>query len=340
MHEAQAALQAPRRASPDEMPVLDLAPWRAGAPAGELADALRRACVTTGFFYVRGHGVPAQVVRDAFDASRRYFELPLSVRMADVIDARFRRGFMPYGRNRHEGFDPDLKESFDFGVDLPLDDPDVVAGRPLHGPNRWPACAPWLREAAEAYHAHTRRLALDLLRLFALALGQPEDFFARFTRKPIVGTRLFHYPPQAADAGRALGVAPHTDYGMITLLAQDPIGGLELLKRDGEWVSAPWIEDSFVVNLGDLFRRWTNDLFASNVHRVVNRTGRERYSIPTFFNLDFDAPIECLPSCLAPGEAPRHPPTTSGEYLLGRFAAVQGYTYRGPPAAAATAGAA
>ncbi|MDB5999409.1 MAG: 2OG-Fe(II) oxygenase [Rhizobacter sp.] len=322
----------PRRASAQEMPVLDLADWLAGGSPDALVAALHAACTNTGFFYVSGHGVPAGVVDNVFDATRRYFDLPQDTRMADVIDPRFRRGFMPYGRNKHAGFDADLKESFDFAVDLPMTDPDVAAGRPLHGPNRWPACAPWLKDAAEDYHRHTWRLGLQLLRLFALALGQREDFFLQWAHKPLVGTRLFHYPPQPVDTERALGVAPHTDYGMVTILAQDPIGGLELLKRDGEWVAAPWIEDTFVVNLGDLFKVWTNDVFVSNVHRVVNRTGRERYSIPTFLNLDFDAPVVCLPSCLAPGETPRHAPTTSGEYLLGRFAAVQGYTYRAPQA--------
>jgi len=110
---------------------------------------------------------------------------------------------------------------------------------------------------------------------------------------------------------------------MITLLAQDPVGGLELRRRDGEWIAAPFIPDTLVINLGDLFQRWTNDIYVSNPHRVINRSGRERYSIPTFFNLDFDAPVTCLPSCQSAANPARYPPIRSGDYLLGRFRDVQ-----------------
>jgi isopenicillin N synthase-like dioxygenase len=310
-----------RPATPEEVPVIDLADWLAGGSPDAVVKALYAACTGTGFFYVSGHGVPEAVVSNIFSAATRYFSIPEEIRMQDVAEGRFRRGFMPFGRTRQSGYEPDLKESYDFGVDLPLTDPDVVAGRPLHGPNKWPACAPWLQEPAEAYHHHTRRLGRDLLRLFALALGQRQSFFLDHSRKPIVGTRLFHYPPQPVDNDGAIGGAPHTDYGMVTILTQDPIGGLELLKRDGEWVAAPYIEGTFVINIGDLFKIWTNDLFVSNVHRVVNNTGRERFSIPTFMNLDYDTPVACLPSCLKPGEVPKHAPTKSGDYLVGRFAA-------------------
>ena len=120
-----------------------------------------------------------------------------------------------------------------------------------------------------------------------------------------------------------MGAAPHTDFGMITLLAQDPIGGLELKKRDGEWIAAPYIDGTLVVNIGDLFQRWTNDLYVSNPHRVTNRTGRERYSIPMFFNLDYDAPVTCLPTCCSDENPARHEPIKSGDYIVSRFKAVQ-----------------
>jgi isopenicillin N synthase-like dioxygenase len=112
---------------------------------------------------------------------------------------------------------------------------------------------------------------------------------------------------------------------MLTLLAQDPIGGLELCTRDGEWVAAPYVEGTLVVNLGDLVKVWTNDVYVSNPHRVANRTGRERYSIPTFFNLDYDTPVRCLPAFEPKNGAPRHAPIKSGDYLVSRFAAVQKY---------------
>ncbi|CAB3792208.1 isopenicillin N synthase family dioxygenase [Pararobbsia alpina] len=316
-------IPAPRQASFSEMPVLDLSGWLAGGPADPLVKDLHAACTGTGFFYVTGHGVPVSAVEGVFDATRRYFAEPEALRLDDKIDDRFRRGFMPYGINQHPGYEPDLKESYEFALDLPLDDPEVIARRPLHGPNRWPAWAPWLEQASMRYFEHTTQLGKNLLRLFALALEQDESFFLQWCNKPMVQSRLFHYPPQVVDTDRALGVAPHTDYGMLTILAQDPIGGLELRKRDGEWVSAPYIENTFVVNLGDMFKVWTNDLFVSNFHRVVNRTGKERYSIPTFFNLDYDAPVACLPSCQADDNPPRYEPVKAGDYLVRRFGEVQ-----------------
>jgi len=318
-------LEAPRKASPDEVPILDLAAWRAGGPADELVAQLRAACLGTGFFYVAGHGVPAEIVEGALQATRRYFQLPPEVRLGDRADTRFRRGYMPFGINQHAGYDPDLKESYEFGVDLPLTDPDVLAGRPVHGPNRWPAHAPWLRTAAEAYFAEILRLGKDLLRLFALTLGEREEFFLQWCTKPMVQSRLFHYPPQAVDNDRALGVAPHTDYGMITILTQDPIGGLEVRTREGEWLAAPFIEGTFVVNLGDMMKVWTNEVFVSNLHRVVNRTGLERFSIPTFFNLDYDTPVACLRSCQSDDNPARHAPIKFGDYLAKRFAEVRKY---------------
>jgi isopenicillin N synthase-like dioxygenase len=325
-------LPAPRPASRSEVPVLDLAVLIAGGRIDSLARALRQACESIGFFYVANHGIAQSIVDDTFEATRRYFALPLAERMKDKIDERFRRGFMPTGINQHPGYAPDLKESFDYCLDLPFDDPDVAAGRPLHGPNRWPAQASWLRAAAEPYFEAAMGLGKQLTRLLAVSLGQREDFFLQWCRKPMVQTRLFHYPPQPPDGDeKQLGVAPHTDYGMITILAQDPIGGLELIKRDGEWVGAPFIPGTFIINLGDLMKVWTNDIYVSNPHRVVNRSGKERYSIPTFFNLDYDAPVACLDSCQSGANPPKYKPIKSGDYLVSRFRDVQKYR---PPTAA------
>jgi len=195
----------------------------------------------------------------------------------------------------------------------------------LHGPNRWPPHFPSLQVCAEEYFGHLLTLGKRLLRLFALSLGEEEEFFLKWFQKPMVQTRLFHYPPQTVTPEKAFGAAPHTDYGMLTLLAQDPIGGLELRRRNGEWLAAPYIPGTFVVNIGDLFKVWSNGLFMSNLHRVVNKTGRERYSIPTFFNPDFDTPVACLPQCKAPDNPEKYPPITAGEYLVKRFREVQGY---------------
>ena len=319
-------MPAPRAAARHEVPVLDLTNLVRGGPLQDLASEMRRACETIGFFYVANHGVPQAVIDNVFDATRRYFSLPLASRMPHKMDDRFRRGYMPYGVNQHPGYTPDLKESYDLGLDLPLSDPDVIARRPLHAPNWWPEECPWLRDAAMAYFDGTVGLGKRLLRLLALSLRLPEEYFLQWCNKHMAQTRLIHYPPQPpVTEGQDWGVAPHTDYGLLTLLTQDPIGGLEVQKRDGEWVSAPWIEGTFVINLGDLCKVWTNDIYTSTMHRVVNRSGKERYSIPTFFNLEYDTPVHCLDTCVSAERPPRYAPIKSGDYLVKRFTEVQKY---------------
>lgn len=315
-----------RAASADEMPILDLTALNSGGDLKPIAEKMRHACVTTGFFYVANHGIPESVVNGVFDATTRYFDLPIEQRMPHRMDEKYRRGFMPQGINQHPGFAPDLKESYEIGVDLPLTDPDVAADLPLHGPNRWPADCPWLRQASESYFEEAQALGHRLLKVCAVSLDMPEAYFLQFCTKPMVQMRLFHYPPhEPMSDEKAFGVAPHTDYGMITLLLQDPIGGLELKKRDGEWISAPYVPGTLVINIGDLFQRWTNDIYTSNQHRVVNRTGKERYSIPMFFNLDYRTLISCLPTCQSAENPPKYQPITSGDYLLSRFRDVQKY---------------
>lgn len=305
-----------RAADRSEVPILDLAPLNAGEPLDTLAEELDRACRQVGFFYVRNHGIPAPVLKGAFKASRRYFSIPLEDRLAHVPRGSFKRGFLPHEGRARGVF---LKNTYEIGLDLPPDDPAIVAGLPMHAPNWWPPELPWLREAAEAYYDACMDLGRRLLRLLALTLRLDESFFLRFFSKPIVNMPLFHYPPQPASEAAALGTYEHTDFGLMTILAQDPVGGLEVRKRDGEWVGAPYIPGTLVVNLGDLIQRWTNDLYVSTPHRVANRSGQDRYSIPMFINLDYDTPVECIPTCCSPDRPPRHAPVKSGDYLVSRF---------------------
>jgi isopenicillin N synthase-like dioxygenase len=313
-------IAAPRPAGRDEVPVLDLSLLDQQGGVDILAAELKRACLNLGFFYVAGHGVPEALHQGIFDVTKRYFALPLEDRMKDLMDARFKRGFMPHGLSQSPGFDPDLKESFELALDLPLDDPDVEKGRLLHGPNRWPGGHPWLRAVAEPYFHATMSLGRRLLGIFAVSLELDREYFEPFCTKPMMHMRLFHYWPQpATDSDLLFGVRPHSDLGMLTILNQDPIGGLELRTRDGDWVGAPYIPGTFIVNIGDLFRTWTNDVYVSTPHRVINRTGKERYSVPTFFCLDYDTPVSCLPSCLKPGETPKYPTIRAGEYVESRL---------------------
>jgi isopenicillin N synthase-like dioxygenase len=314
---------APRRASAEEVPVLDLRPLMEGGDLRPLARALRTACRDTAFFYIRNHGVARETIADTIAASHRFFGAPEAVRLAATRN-RFNRGYLPIGTTKLPGREPDLKDSFDLGVDLPLDHPDVVAGLPFHGPNLWPDL-PGFREPVEAYFNAVKGTGLALMRVFALALDLDEDFFTSRFARPNVSMRMLHYPrPEANPAALGVGSGTHTDYGMVTVLYQDPAGGLELQKPDGEWIAAPFIEDTFVVNLGDLFPRWTNDLFRSNPHRVINRTGRERFSIATFINPSYGEMVECLPTCCGPDNPPKYPPVGAGAFVAAKIAKNQG----------------
>lgn len=318
----------PPAASAEDVPVLDLAPLVAGEDISALAREIRKACEGMAFFYIRNHGVPQGVIDATFDASRRFFAEPLAARMKIHKD-RFHRGYLPLGTTRYPGKAADLKDSFDIGVDLALDHPDVVAGLPLHGPNQWPELADF-RAPVEAYFQSVRDCGLRLLKLFARSLEVEDDFFAKHYDNPTILMRMLHYPPQAqATEEGSIGAFPHSDYGVMTLLAQDPSGGLELQKPDGTWIGAPYIPGTFVVNIGDLMARWTNGVYRSNKHQVVNRRGTERYSIPFFFNPNHFAPVECIPSCMGPHRPRLYPTVAAGDYIADKIRANQGFQRSG-----------
>jgi isopenicillin N synthase-like dioxygenase len=320
---------APRLASASEIPVIDLA----NPDIQALARDVRRACENSAFFYIANHGVSPETVEAAFRESKTFFERPLDDKMK-VYKSKYHRGYLPLGTTQYPGQKKDLKDSFDFGVDLPETDPDVMAGLPLHGPNQWPSDMPSLQTALEAYSQGVKSAGMKLMRVLAVSLDLEEDFFTKLYSKPSILSRVIHYPKpeEAHETEYGIGALAHTDYGHITILAQDPAGGLEIQLPSGEWISAPYIPDTFVVNLGDLTARWTNDVYRSNMHRVVNRLARDRMSIPTFMNPNHRAVVECIPTCTGPGRPPKYEPVLAGEYVTNKIRANQGY--KAPPVAA------
>lgn len=211
----------------------------------------------------------------------------------------------------------DLKESFIWGLDIGEDDPDYLAGNKLIGPNQWPAFMPGFRDLLVGYMDAANALGARLLRAFAVAMGEPRDRFVRRFDRPVSRGALVWYPPQDADMGEdQFGVAPHTDYGVLTLLYQDEVGGLQVMSNDGEWLMAHPIPGTFVVNVGDLLARWTNDRFRSTEHRVVNSSGRERFSVAVFVDPNHDTIIDPV---VTDDAAALYPPVTCGDYILGRF---------------------
>ncbi|MEJ2655412.1 MAG: 2-oxoglutarate and iron-dependent oxygenase domain-containing protein [Acidihalobacter sp.] len=314
-----------RTASREEIPILDLAPLFADDPAGRrgLAARLREACTRRGFFYIRNHRFPTDALEAAFDAAQDYFALPEAAKMANHVSrSSNNRGYAALlEENTNPESHGDLHESFDIALEVPADDADVLAGKVLYGPNQWPAGEAAFRAALERYHAEMCALSGKLLSAFALALALPEDYFGPLTSKPLATLRVLHYPPQSGDIDeRQIGIGAHTDYECFTILAQDDVPALQVLDASGEWMSAEPIPGCFLVNIGDQMARWTNDLFASTVHRAVNRSGRERYSIPFFFGPNYDTVVEALPGCVGEGQPAKYAPIASGEYINGRFA--------------------
>jgi len=305
----------------EDIPVLDVAALGSGDGAAIAAAgaAMRAAAERIGFFYVRNHGVDRAVRERAFAASRTFFALPEAEKRRVEVDARH-RGFLAVGQAKmYASAKIDLKESYLWGLELGADDPDVRAGKPLMGPNNWPGFLPELQRDFYAYYLEILDCGRRLLRGLAASLGRPADFFAPAFAKPLARGSAIYYPPQQPDAGESqFGVAPHTDYGGLTLLAQDDVGGLQVHAKSGGWVTAHPIPDTLVVNIGDLMARWTNNRFASTPHRVVNASGRERYSIAVFFDPHFDTLVDPRDLLDDPATA-KHPPITCGAYILERF---------------------
>lgn len=312
------------------LPLIDIAPLYGTDSAAwrDVATQIDTACRDWGFFYITGHGIPPERIDALLAAAKAFFALPEAEKLKiDITRTAHHRG---YGAIATEQLDPtqpsDLKETFDMGFHMAADHPEVLAGKPLRGPNRHPDLPGWAA-LMEQHYADMQALAQTLLRAIALALGIERDFFdARFA-EPISVFRMIHYPPRhTARSADQPGAGAHTDYGCVTLLYQDDAGGLQVRNVNGEWIDAPPIPGSFVVNIGDMMARWSNDRYTSTPHRVISPLGVHRYSMPFFAEPHPDTEISCLPNCSSADNPPKYPPVTSAEYLLSRFADT--YAYR------------
>lgn len=305
------------------LPVIDLTPLRShgadglSAVAGDIGHAAR----ATGFFYVRNHGVDADLIARAFAAAHDLFALPVEDKMALTKDFfRTNRGYVPFqGENLDPDKPADLKEAFNVGLDLAADDPRILAGDPFRAVNLWPQIPGW-RETVLSYFDAVWALGRALHRAIALDLGVEADHFEDKLDAPMATLRLLHYPPQKGDALEGqIGAGTHTDYGNITLLLPDEVGGLEVRARDGTWIKAPTIAGTFICNIGDCLMRWSNDTYVSTPHRVVNESGRERYSIAFFLDPNPEAEVACLNGCVSEERPPKYPPISAADYLKSRL---------------------
>ena len=327
----------------NEVPVIDIAHLRNGTDSARVGAALARAAIDVGFLYVRNHGVDTGLVERARRTAMEFFRLPEEAKR-EAGTNQFHHGYLKPGSTKmYDNARLDLKESFNWGIELDAEldaelddgtdgdsgsDPDTGAApaNPLLGPNVWPAAMPELKTGVYPYFEAASACAEDLLRGFALGAGLDAEHFVRLRDRPVSRGSLQYYPPQPEGAEEdQFGVAPHTDFGVLTVLRQDEIGGLEIQRRNGEWAAMPPIPGTLVVNIGDLLERWSNRRYRSTVHRVINSSGRERLSLVLAYDPNFETLVDPRAFC-ADGEAPRDEPITCGDYLLWRFR--KAFSYR------------
>ena len=295
------------------IPVIDL-------ESDDVVAEFRVAYTEVGFAYLIGHGIPQNLVDNVFAAARAFHALPLASKMAIELN-ELHRGFIPINTSTDRKSTlanvrkPNQSESFMMMREAGPADPDVLSGVFLAGPNQWPSL-PGFREAVVAYETAMLQLAQRLTDIVAVVLSDTDRLVPRSFERPTTWLRLLHYPSQPPTTpDDVYGSAPHTDFGFITLLAQDDVGGLQVQSPTGEWVDAPPHAGTFVMNVGQMLHQWSNGILRATPHRVINRSGRERYSVPFFFDPNVATVIAPLASCIDADQSARFQPLVFGEYL-------------------------
>jgi isopenicillin N synthase-like dioxygenase len=318
------------------VPVIDIGPFLAGDPAARqsVPQAVAGACEEIGFFTIVGHGIDSKLIDAATGAARQFFDLPLAEKMrARSADANISRGYRGIGNEglagtRADETPPDLKEVFHLGPpDFPHDAYHRAPEAQSHFVDDvWPESPANFRAAVTAYYRATEKLGTDLMRIFALALKLPETFFADKIDRHISALRIILYPEQTtAPLPGQLRAGAHSDYGTLTiLLGENQPGSLEVHTRNGGWTPVHIPPESFVINIGDLMMRWTNDRWVSTLHRVVNPpeamgAQARRLSLVFFHHPNYDAEVACIPTCSDAANPPRYPPVKAGPYRSEKY---------------------
>jgi isopenicillin N synthase-like dioxygenase len=311
-----------------DIPLIDFSPFLLDDPVGkaQVATDIYRACHDVGFLYLTHHGIPPAAIDAAFAESQRFFALPLAAKQAIAWSSEVsNRGYIGLERERLDETQPgDLKEAFNLGQEI---DAAAGAAEELAGvQNRWPLGQDDFRATLTDFYQSCATAAARIFRAFALALAMPEDFLVSRHAAQAFTLRLLHYPPlQTPPQPGQIRAGAHSDYGTLTLLFQDDVGGLEVLGAEGNWISAPAIPGAVLINTGDLTERWSNGVFRSTRHRVGLPQGAkaqcDRYSMAFFCGADPDTEIACLPTCQGPDHPPQYPPIKAREYLLSRLQA-------------------
>lgn len=298
------------------IPVIDISliQGHSDAMSQRVRQQLCEAAERNGFFYVAGHGVDTEIINSTFVAAKRFFSLPAKQK-ASVKMSGTHRGFLPIGESTMEGYSSaDRKESFIWGVDERLDEPQSDTENQLIAPNRWPNEPAEMREVLNVFFEEVHTCASKILRALALSIGESADIFTRNFNRPTSRGSLIYYPTNEQAIGQ-YGVSPHSDFGCLSMLLQGA-PGLSAQLSDGQWHEIEPIPDTFVVNIGDLLSRWTNGRFRSIPHCVVNKSSAARYSLVVFVDPDSQTVIDPI---VHPGETAKFEPITCDAYINGRF---------------------
>ena len=301
------------------IPVIDVAKAMTGEDIQGVATAIHAAAIDHGFFYISGHGIDPKLMAQAFAVSKDFFDLSERDKNQIAVDTH-QRGWMAQGMSRLQGAKThDLKEVFFWGAQTTADDPDILAGKPLCAVNQWPAKFPRLETELIPYYDAVCTVARRIMSAVAVSLDRPAKFFDAAYAKPLARGQLVYYPAStdADEAEERFGVAPHTDFGVLTILLQDNSGGLQVRAQSGDWIEAPPIPGTLVCNIGDLLARWSNNRFASTVHRVINRSNKARYSIPVFFDPHTDTLVDPIDLGVS-AEHSKFDPVRVGEHIASR----------------------
>lgn len=321
--------------APDDMdaaasviPVLDLSDFLAGKDGAleELAGRLRQACTDVGFFYIAGHGIDEALITATFEQSKRFHALPLDKKMELPQDGN-NIGYLPMNASIqrhstvHEATRPNQNASFFVTHDRGPDHPDVVANKPYRGPNQWPNELPGFRDTVMTYFNALDQLGNSMLPMFARALDLPADYFTDcFANEGHQSLRMLHYPP-TEQTGNDFGTSPHTDNTFMTILARMDVPGLAIRLPSEEWVTPPLIPGTFLVNIGNILRRMTNDKFLSTPHGVVVEGDQARYSLAYFHSPNPYSMIEVVPSCVDGDNPPKYEPVLYADLIREFFSA-------------------
>ena len=306
------------------IPVVDISSLRDSSDPMRVASALHAASQSLGFIYVDGHGITKKTIDSARDCAMQFFRSREEQKRIVTVSSHHRGWLERDGAKMHDDAKSDLKESFIWGPEYNVK--RITDEHPLRGPNQWPNFVPGMKAASMEYFEKAHEVANCLMRGFAIGLGLDEHFFLRTASSPLSRASYVFYPNQPEDMDHdQFGVGPHTDFGVLTVLCQDSLGGLQVENIDGDWVHAPPIDGTLVVNVGDLLSRWTDGAYKSTPHRVINNSGYDRLSLVLAFDPDPGTMVDAR-DVYGKSYTPAQDAITCGDYLLWRFK--KAFSYR------------